>query len=307
MDYTQVTGLIYAELSSWTRTGIRFIPKIAVAILVIILFSFLSRWISRWLVRGFDRFSNNYSLINLTGAVVRVLVVAVGLFIALSVLNLDKAVTSLLAGAGVIALAVGFAFQDLTANFISGTMIALAHPIQVGDVVETNGYTGTILDIKLRSIVMDNGQGQTVELPSKDVFQKPIINYSRLGQRRIELTAGVSYLDDLARAQQIALQAIRRLPFVQPGKPAELHYRSFGDNTIQFVLWFWISGTTTSAPAALSEAIKALKQAFDANNILIVFAGHTFDLKQKLADARNALPPPVATTAPASQLPNQPT
>ena len=283
MDFSQAAGLIYAELSAWTRTAIRYIPKLALAILLLVIFTFLSRWISRWVVRGLDRVSNNVSLINLTGAVVRVVIIAVGLFVALGVLGLDKTVTSLLAGAGVIALAVGFAFQDLTANFISGTMIALARPIQVGDVVETNGYTGKVVDIKLRSIVIDNGQGQTVEIPSKDVFQKPITNFSRIGQQRIELTAGVSYLDDLPTAQRVATEAISRLPFVLRDHPVELHYRNFGDANVQFVIWFWINPSVTNAQAALSEAIIAVKQAFDDHQILIVFAGQTFDLKQKIA------------------------
>lgn len=283
MNFSQAAGLIYAELTSWTRTAIRYLPKLAVAILLLVIFTFLSRWLSRWVIRGLARVSTNVSLVNLTGAVVRVLVVAVGLFVALGVLGLDKTVTSLLAGAGVIALAIGFAFQDLTANFISGTMIALAQPIQVGDVVETNGYTGKVLDIKLRSIVIDNGQGQTVEIPSKDVFQKPIKNFSRIGQRRIEVAAGVSYIDDLVKAQHIAKTAVSQLPFVVQHLPVDLHYRAFADANIQFVIWFWINPAVTNPQTAQSEAIMAVKHAFDENNILIVFAAQTFDLKQKLA------------------------
>ncbi|GAB4018259.1 mechanosensitive ion channel family protein [Spirosoma koreense] len=286
MNFSQAAGLIYAELSIWLRAAVRYIPKVAVAILLLVFFTFLSRWFSRWLVRGLVRVSSNVSLINLTGAVIRVVVVAVGLFVALGILGLDKTVTSLLAGAGVIALAIGFAFQDLTANFISGTMIALARPIQLGDIVETNGYTGKVLDIKLRSIVIDNGQGQTVEIPSKDVFQKPITNFSRLGQRRIEVTAGVSYIDDLATAQRVAIAAIARLPFVLPDRPIEFHYRHFADTNVQFVIWFWVEYPKTNAQTALSEAMMAVKKTFDDHQILMVFAAQTFDLKQKLAASR---------------------
>ncbi|MBC3786295.1 mechanosensitive ion channel family protein [Spirosoma utsteinense] len=281
MDYSQAAGLIYTEVATWGRTAIRYVPKLAVAILVLFLFTFLSRWFSRLVVRGFDRFSDNHSVINLTGAVIRVLIMALGLFIALSILQLDKAVTSLLAGAGVIALAVGFAFQDLTANFISGTMIAIARPIRVGDVVETNGYTGKVLDIKLRSIVIDNGQGQTIEIPSKDVFQKPVINYSKTGQRRLEISYGISYADDLNRAQQIATQAIQALPFVRTDKAVEVHYRSFTLDNVQGFVWFWLDQTKAGPPDATSEAIKALKTAFDQNDILMMFPPHTYDLKKR--------------------------
>ncbi|GAB3954572.1 hypothetical protein GCM10028805_40240 [Spirosoma harenae] len=286
MNFPQAAGLIYAELVTWLRTAIRYMPRLAVAILLLLFFALLSRWISRWVVKGLDRVSNNISLINLTGAVMRVFVMCIGLFVALGVLGLDKTVTSLLAGAGVIALAIGFAFQDLTTNFISGAMIAFARPIQVGDRVETNGYTGNVLDIKLRSIVIDNGEGQTVEIPSKDVFQKPITNFSRTGLRRIELAGGISYLDDMANAKQLAQKAVASLPFILPSRPVEFHYRNFADANVQFVLWFWINPSTTNAAYALSEAMIAVKQVFDDQQILMVFAAQTFDLKQKLVQLK---------------------
>ena len=285
MNFSQAADLIYTELVRWSRTGIKLIPNLGLAIIILIVFSFISRWVSRWGVRGLNRISHNVSLINLVGALSRVLLMAVGLFIALGVLGLDKTVASLLTGAGILALAVGFAFQDLTTNFISGAMIALARPIQVGDTVETNGYTGKVIDIKLRSVVIDNGQGQTVEIPSKDVFQKPITNYSRIGQRRVEVAANVSYLDDLDHAQQVAQQAVRQLPFVLPDRPVDLFYKAFGDNSIQFVVWFWIDPVKTSPLAASSDAMKTIKSAFTANQITLFFPTVTFDLKQKLTDS----------------------
>lgn len=297
MDFSQAAYLIYAELLAWTRTGIRFVPKLIVAVVLIVLFTFLSRRISRLVVRGFDRVSDNYSLINLTGAVVRVLILALGLFVALGVLGLDKTVTSLLAGAGIFALAIGFAFQDLTTNFISGTMIALARPIQVGDMVETNGFTGKVLNIKLRSVVLDNFQGQTIEIPSKDVFQKPIINHSRTGERRLELGFGISYADDLAKAQQVARRAIEALPFVQPGKPVEVHYRNFTLDNVQGYVWFWIQPSMATPQLALSEALKAVKAAFDQNDILMMFPPHTYDLKKRKQDEQ-AGPPAVLVQPP---------
>lgn len=260
-------NLIYAELIEWGRHGLRLLPRMAVAVLILIVFTVLSRWVKRWVSAGLNRVSNNQSLVNLTGAIVRFVVLGVGVFMALGVVGLEKTVTSLLAGAGVIALAIGFAFQDLTANFISGTVIALARPIQVGDFVETNGFQGRVLDIMLRSIVLDNGQGQTVEIPSKDVFQKPIINFSRSGQRRIDVLAGVAYPDDLTKAQQAAQAAVRQLPFVLPHKPVDLLYRNFADTQIQFTLSCWINPGHTDPLAAQSEVIKAVKRAFDQQQI----------------------------------------
>lgn len=291
IDIEQAARLIYQKLVLWTKMAIGMIPELITAIVVVFIFNFLSRYIRRIVVRGLGRVSDNRSLVNLTGSVAQVVVMAVGLFIALGMLGLDKTVTSLLAGAGVLALAIGFAFQDLTTNFISGTMITLARPIQVGDVVETNGYLGRVLDIKLRSIILDNFQGQTIEIPTKDVFQKSITNYSRTGERRLEISYGISYADDLAKAQRVAKRAIRALPFLQPGKPIEAHYRNFTLDNVQGYVWFWMDPSKADPALATSEAIKVLKTAFDQNNILMMFPPHTYDLKKRKQEEQH-LPKP---------------
>ncbi|MGV3560937.1 mechanosensitive ion channel family protein [Larkinella arboricola] len=281
LNLEQIARLIFGQLESWGKTAVILVPNLVVALLVIAFFNILSRYFRRLVVRSFGRFSNNVSLINLTGTVAQLLALALGLFIALDVLGLEKTVTSLLAGAGVLALAVGFAFQDLTANFISGTIIAVQRPIEVGNIVETNGFQGRVVNIKLRSVVLDNGAGQTIEIPSKDVFQKPIINFSRTGLQRIELTAGVSHLDDLAKAQKVAISAVKALPFIRKDKPVEMHYKGLTIDMVQFLVWFWIDPTKNDATKALSEAIKAVKQAFRENDVLMMFPPHTYDLKKR--------------------------
>jgi len=284
LDLPAIAHLIYQKLVRWSHDFLGFLPEIAIAVLVILLARFLSGILSRVVAGGLGRVSDNTSLIGLLGTVVRVIVIALGLFVALGVLGLDKTVTSLLAGAGVIALAVGFAFQDLTANFISGTMIALARPIQTGDTIETNGFTGRVVEVKLRSIVLDNGQGQTIEIPSKDVFQKPITNFSRTGQRRLELAFGVSYLDDMEQVQRVATTAIRGLPFVKKEHPVQVYFRAFTLDNVQGFAWFWVDQRVIDSAPALSEAMKAIKVAFKREGILMMFRPDTFDLKKRVGE-----------------------
>ncbi|MFD1145254.1 mechanosensitive ion channel family protein [Larkinella insperata] len=290
LNLEQIARLIFGQLEGWATTAVALVPNLVVALLVISFFNVFSRYFRRLVVRSFGRFSTNVSLINLTGTVAQLLALALGLFIALDVLGLEKTVTSLLAGAGVLALAVGFAFQDLTANFISGTIIAIQRPIEVGNIVETNGFQGRVVNIKLRSVVLDNGAGQTIEIPSKDVFQKPIINFSRTGLQRIELTAGVSHLDDLGKAQNVATNAVKALPFIRKDKPVEMHYKGVTVDMVQFLVWFWIDPTKSDATRALSEAIKAVKQAFRENDVLMMFPPHTYDLKKRASESSEGPP-----------------
>lgn len=180
-------SLIESKLHRWGVFMIKMLPNFLLALIILFVFIFLGKFIRKFIERVILRISKSESISGLTSAFIYSIIVVVGIMVALNVLKLDKAVTSLLAGVGIIGLALGFAFQDLTANFISGTFIAFKRPFEVGHVVETNGFVGTVEDIQLRATKMRTFAGLRVVIPNKDIFQKPIINYSLTSRRRIEL------------------------------------------------------------------------------------------------------------------------
>ncbi len=286
-DYLTLIG---DKLVIWYEKIVSLVPNFILAVIVVVLFSFLSRLARKAIARIMGKLSHNISLVSLVSTLSRVAIMAIGLFCALSILGLDKTVTSLLAGAGVIALAIGFAFQDLTANFISGTFITLQRPIQVGDVVETNGFLGKVKSINLRSIIIENFSGQEIEIPSKDIFQNPITNYTKSGQRRIQVDCGIAYTDDLETVQRLALEAVNSQEFVSDFKPAELHFTEFGDSSINFLIWFWLRQEIAGPPLAKSEVIKAIKKTFDANDITIPFPIRTLEFANSDASIKEKLP-----------------
>jgi small conductance mechanosensitive channel len=269
LQLSRVVDPISAQLNHWFEVGVRIIPNAVLALLIMFLFRYLASYGSRIMERVLGRASQNVGLVSLISAVVRILIVMVGLFFALGVLGLDKTVTSLLAGAGVLALAVGFAFQDLTTNFISGAFIVIQRPIEVGDVIETNGFTGKVKSIGLRSVKLDNFAGQLVEIPSKDIFQKPIVNFTHSGERRVTILCGVSYQENLDNAERLAVSTISSLDFVRQTAQVEFSYTKFGENSIEFQIQFWIDQSKTTPGKSKSAAMKALKRAFDENNISI--------------------------------------
>ena len=278
MNISEAIHLIHLKILLWLKEAVSHVPNLLIAILVVILFGAASGYIKKAVVRLMSRVTGNTSLVNLTSSFLRLFVIAIGIFVALNILGLNQAVTSLLAGAGIIGLALGFAFQDLTANFLSGAFIAIQQPIRVGDVVETNGYFGMVKAINIRSTIIDNFGGQEIEIPSRDIFQKPIVNFSKSNERRMQLNCGVSYDDDLQKAQEVAMAAIQSLPFLQPGKPVEFHYQNFSDRSVTFLMWFWIDQAKAGPPQAMSDAIKALKKAFGENGIIIPFPIQTLEI-----------------------------
>ena len=266
------------KLSSWYNQLLLLLPDLLLALAVFSLFVLLSKYVSRLVKRIAENLTDNISLQLLLASVARFVVLAVGFFFALGLVGLDKTVTSLLAGAGVVALAIGFAFQDLTANFISGTFLTIQRPIQIGDTIETNGILGRVKAINLRSVTLTNFAGQEIEIPSKDIFQKTITNFTKTDEFRVQIDCGVSYSDDLSLVEQTALETIRGLPFVLSDPGVMLHFTEFGDSSINLMLRFWIKPSEISFLVAKSEGIKALKSAFDAKGITIPFPIRTLEL-----------------------------
>ena len=275
LQITRITDPIASKLDTWFDESVRFIPNVVIAILLLVLFRFLASYGSKIMSRLLGKASHNIALVGLISALTKIAIFMTGLFFALGILGLEKTVASLVAGAGVLALAIGFAFQDLTANFISGAFIAIQRPIKVGDVIETNGFKGRVKSIGLRSVKLDNFAGQQVELPSKDIFQKPITNFTYSGELRVSLECGVSYNDDLAFVESLVITTIKNFDFLSAIRQVDFNYTKFGESSIDFEVQFWIDQAKIGNGTAKSIAIKAIKKAFDENNISIPYPMRT--------------------------------
>jgi small conductance mechanosensitive channel len=269
---------VVAKLDSWVELFITMLPNIAVSILLLILFVVLAKAGSRIFKKVFSKASHNKTVEDLFSTIIYYTILGIGIFIILGILQLDKAVTSLLAGVGVVGLALGFAFQDITANFISGIILAFRKPFSIGDVVEVNGIMGVVYRTTLRVSVIRTFQGQEVYLPNKDVLQNPIYNYSVLGKRRIDLAVGISYGEDLEKVESVVREAIGNMEGVIDKENMIFDYYEFGDSSINFNIRFWID--FPGQPGFLflrNQAIIEIKRSFDHHDITIPFPIRTLD------------------------------
>jgi small conductance mechanosensitive channel len=257
--------LIYGKLVRWWTHLIRMVPNIVVALVVLILFIFLARLTKKVVFRILHRVSGKDAISGFIATVMNMLVTILGIFIALNILKLEAAVTSLLAGASIIGLAVGFAFQDLTANFISGAYIAFRKPFEVGDLIETNSFLGNVEKINLRSTTIRTFEGLHVLLPNKEIFQKPIINYSRTSERKIELTFNIPQKANLQEIKDKLLERVSSIEYLHDNKPAEFYYTAPDGTNLKGVLSVWIRshqppGYLQTRHEVLMLATQALKE-----------------------------------------------
>lgn len=278
IEINEAYNLVTDKVETWIDTFIQMLPNLVVALIVLIVFYVIGKVIRNAIGRLLKKVTDNKTIVNLLETVVGVMIIGIGVFIALSILQLDGAVTSLLAGAGIIGLALGFAFQDIASNFISGVILSIRHPFGIGDIIDTNGFYGTVEKLNLRNTIIKTPQGQIVYIPNKSVFENPLENYTKSGERRIDLSCGVSYGDDLEKAKKVALEAVKSLQNYNSDKGIEFYYEEFGGSSINFKIRFWVSfQSNPDYWSARSDAIMAITKHFDENDIMIPFPIRTLD------------------------------
>jgi small conductance mechanosensitive channel len=272
-------NIVAGKLNNWLEDTISMLPNVMVAFLILILFYLLAKVIRIISRRILNRLSERASINNnLISSILYIITLSIGLIISLNVLHLQQTVTSLLAGAGIAGLAIGFAFQDISANFIAGVLMAFRQPIKVGDIINTKGYTGIVEQIDMRVTIIKTFQGLHVLIPNKDVFQTPVTNYTKTYERRIDLEVGISYGEDLERVRDITIAAVDRMPFLLEDQDINLYYKEFGDSSINFIIMIWVHYPDEPGfLKARSELIIAIKKAFDKNGITIPFPIRTLD------------------------------
>lgn len=285
-SFTRSTKLIWGKLSDWFDLLVSMLPNIVLAAILLLVFYILAKANARYSYRVFRRIGGGEAIGRLLTNVASFLLFLVGLSIALSVLSLDKAVASILAGAGIIGLALGFAFQDLTVNFISSIIIAVKRPFAIGDLIESNGYFGTVKQMHFRSVIIENTSGQSVIISNRAMLENAVVNYNYSGRRRVDLVVGVSYSENLREVKKVVLQVVSELPFILPNWKVDFFFEEFADSSINFVVRFWIPFQRQAEFLdARSEAIMAIHETFNKKGITIPFPIRTLDIDEKMVEA----------------------
>lgn len=266
------------KLISWAEQGVALLPNIAVALIILLLTWVFAGLLARLAERAIKRIVTHPQLNWLLVTTVRLSIWAGGVFMALDVVKLDKTVTSMLAGLGILGLALGFAFQDLATNFMAGVMLALRQPFKNEDIIKTGDHMGVVQGTDLRAVKIKLFTGEIVIVPNKDVFQSALINYNALPHRRVDIEVGVSYGDDLEAARAAVTRALQGVPARLAHKDPEVFFTGFGDSSIDLVARFWIDyDVQPDYLSARSDAVIAIKRALDEADITIPFPIRTLD------------------------------
>jgi small conductance mechanosensitive channel len=203
------------------------------------------------------------TLASFVSALVRYLIVAIGLVAVLQQLGIQT--TSVLAVLGAASLAIGLALQGTLGNVAAGVMILLLRPYRVGDKVELNGRQGVVEGMDLFNTEILDYDGLTIFLPNGKVFGDMIVNVSRVGRRRVEITVGVDYEDDLDEALRLMLDLAGGDPRVMTQPEPWAKVTALGDSAVNVTLRCWARPDDWQNVKV--DLLKRIKETFEANGL----------------------------------------
>lgn len=282
---TEAYNLLIDKLEGWFNIIVTNIPNLILAVLVLITAYFVSKYVNKYVSKLMASRVQQNSITNMVGRISAVVVVLAGLFLALGILNLSKTLTSLLAGAGVAGLAIGLALQGTLSNTFAGVVLSFRKKIQIGHWVETNGFSGEVMDINLKDFTIKEADNNIVVIPNKMILENPLKNYTLTTKMRVFLECGVGYESNLEDVERITKETICNT-FDQIEKPedVEFYYTEYGGSSINYLCRFWIDAENALEKLrAKSKAIIEIKKAYDKAEINIPFPIRTLQFDNKLS------------------------
>ena len=259
------------QLQGYYDQMVTLLPKVVLAIMVLLFAFYLARKISRFGKTQLNQRMEDPLLAQFFARLIRWLVLIIGFLIILRIVGLGAAAASLLAGAGITAFIIGFAFKDIGENFLAGILMAFKRPFRIGDTIETNGITGVIKGLTLRDTHLKTFDGKDVYVPNGQIMKNPIFNYTIDGFMRLEFVIGLDYGTDLDKATRIIYETLENIHGIlwDEGRVPNVVISDLGSSTINITVYFWIDtfDKTVSGLAVKTNAIREVLQALTKGGI----------------------------------------
>ena len=195
------------------------------------------------------------------------LVLLIGILLALSQIGIELG--PVLAGLGVAGFIIGFALQDTLSNFASGVMILIYRPFDVGDVVEAGGVSGKVNHMSLVSTTILTFDNQKLVVPNNKIWGDVIRNVNAEPTRRVDMTFGISYADDIERARDILENIVKQHELVLDEPVPNIQLHALADSSVNFIVRPWVK--SEDYWTVFWDITKTVKNQFDANEISIPF------------------------------------
>lgn len=262
LDVQDNVSTVFQGLKVQTKKLIKALPLLLVGIVLFSIVAWFGSWISNQ-QKIWQRLTPNPFVAELLSQTIKVIFIIFGLIMALSLMGAETILGTLLGGAGVIGIAVGFAVKDTIENYIASLMLSIRQPFRARDQIAINGQEGIVVRLTSRATILMTMDGNQLRIPNAEVFKGTILNYTKNPERRFTFELGVDGNDDPLAAIKVGLDAICALDFVLDKPKAVGIITEVGDSNIILQFQIWVNQSETDFFKARSIAIRETKHALE--------------------------------------------
>lgn len=268
MNDIDLTGIDWNEILQKAQTvGLDFGINVVTAILIF----YLGRMVARFVNRGMHSLMQKQQVDKILESFVCNLVywTLMAFVIIAAIGRLGVQTTSLIAVLGAAGLAVGLALQGSLANFAAGVLIVLFRPYRVGDFVEAAGISGIVVQVQILTTMLRTGDNKMIIVPNGQIMGSIITNYSSNETRRVDLSIGIGYDDDIDKARQTIKAVIDKDERVLDDPECLIAVAELADSSVNFTVRPWVK--TEDYWGVKFDLTEAIKKQFDKDGISIPY------------------------------------
>ncbi|WP_407480412.1 mechanosensitive ion channel family protein [Elizabethkingia miricola] len=263
--------IVLAVLKSWYVKFAELSPRLIIGILVFILFLKGSRYLSKVTVKLVNNFfpdsSKQGTAVALVG-VFRFLIILMGTFISLEIMNFSGFLWKFIGSLGVAGVIAGVALKDLVSSIFSGMLVGIDKSFKVGDYITLGAHSGTVTEIGFLTTKLINDEGKKVYIPNQTIFNAPFYNITASPQRKIIFDFDIPASQDIQKAKECILEVIKNMDKADRLESADVIFTSLKQGTFNIQVKFWIAIGSNVADTK-SDALVKIKEKLDQENILL--------------------------------------
>lgn len=252
---------VWNELVSLARSAIIALPLFILALIILPLAWKASKGVASLAHRLLTRRIESPFLRDVVSRAISIPVFLIGLYVVLQVAGLTGLALSLLGGAGVIGIVIGFAFRDIAENFLASLLLSIRQPFRSGNYISVAGHEGIVQSMNTRSTVLLSSEGNHIQIPNADVFKNTIINYSAAPSRRGVLDVGIGYDVSVAAGQEVIRSVLQAHEAVMDDPAPLVLVDSLGSSTVNLKVYYWFNGHKYSTLKVKSALLRLMKKA----------------------------------------------
>ncbi|MDT8348102.1 MAG: mechanosensitive ion channel, partial [Flavobacteriaceae bacterium] len=220
-----------------TDLALDYGPKALGAIITIVIGFWLSNILSNRLKKTLTARAIDESLVPFLASALSILIKVLVLFSAASMFGIE--VTSFVAIFGALAFAIGMALQGNLSHLAAGILILIFKPFKVGDFIVTNGYSGTVKEIQIFNTILVTLDNRIIIVPNGSITSAPLENLTANSQRKVPMTFGISYSDDIDKARKIIQSVAASCPYIDQSQPVDILVSKLNNSSVDFAVRPW--------------------------------------------------------------------